>query len=605
MTRDEQAMAPAPEAGSCRMTKPRLVLNLLAAVALLGAIAWAVLGVTTRVEVDTGAAQKVHGHAYAVVVFPRLAALGLEFAALMPGADGKPSDEMLLEDGKPLGPLTAQIWSVASEGGGRFSRREHHLIFAASDGSDPRTNGRMYELRSTERLPPRHALVLVLGATVAGLVAWRIGRWDAARAGAWRRYRVPLIVGVVVLVPLLVMGPPVGEGVWFWLVCGGAVLAVLLFARWYVPGDVAAGSRAVLANLTVCIGALTLGAAGLEAALGWMEPPRAAWDVAADGPVRALGEAPFQVAVAEDVLRRAEVRRGLTVFPLYWGRRPAPEAGGQAFVDHDVLHRLDERRYRRAPGPFPPRRPGMFRIAVVGDSLTYGQGVAEDRIYVAHLARALGGVEVLNLGVAGAQSEDVLLTVAWALERLAPDLVVYGMCLNDFLPAGLSQSEIAGPVPLPPLFAVHAPARTRLGRLAQMGTAQAMMRAGLAEDFHGDIARHIDAFDARFRADMRAMNRLVRDAGLPPVVAVVLDQYPVRDGPGHALTRRAEASMAAAGMDVISTDGYYAAHSGKAMRVSAWEGHPDEEAHALFASLILNHLARRAGGLTGARGSER
>ena len=84
---------------------------------------------------------------------------------------------------------------------------------------------------------------------------------------------------------------------------------------------------------------------------------------------------------------------------------------------------------------FGPRRPGLVRIAVVGDSFTEGQGVrAADtlaRVLEHRLAeRHSGQVEVLNYGRRGA---DLPALSHIFQEALAgdPDLIVYAMVLND------------------------------------------------------------------------------------------------------------------------------------------------------------------------------
>jgi len=52
----------------------------------------------------------------------------------------------LLEDGRDLGPVIADRGKLRAEGGGRFVLWEGELSFSSSDGSDPRRNGRRYEL---------------------------------------------------------------------------------------------------------------------------------------------------------------------------------------------------------------------------------------------------------------------------------------------------------------------------------------------------------------------------------------------------------------------------------------------------------------------------
>ena len=74
---------------------------------------------------------------------------------------------------------------------------------------------------------------------------------------------------------------------------------------------------------------------------------------------------------------------------------------------------------------------------VVGDSLTYGAGIEIEDTFVALLNRWLSPdyrVEVLNLGLAGGQSEDILKVIKKFQAPLSPDLIIYAVCLNDFLP---------------------------------------------------------------------------------------------------------------------------------------------------------------------------
>lgn len=71
--------------------------------------------------------------------------------------------------------------------------------------------------------------------------------------------------------------------------------------------------------------------------------------------------------------------------------------------------------------------------------MTYGEGVDAYWAYPAQLERALAPdfrIEVLNLGVRGHASEDVLDDLRRFVPALEPDLVVYGVCLNDFLERG-------------------------------------------------------------------------------------------------------------------------------------------------------------------------
>ena len=83
---------------------------------------------------------------------------------------------------------------------------------------------------------------------------------------------------------------------------------------------------------------------------------------------------------------------------------------------------------------FAPKPAGARRIVFVGDSFVEAQGVVESATAVRLVERALRGddpaVEVWNLGVRGHDFPELEGVFDAALE-LEPDVVVYGMVLND------------------------------------------------------------------------------------------------------------------------------------------------------------------------------
>jgi lysophospholipase L1-like esterase len=84
----------------------------------------------------------------------------------------------------------------------------------------------------------------------------------------------------------------------------------------------------------------------------------------------------------------------------------------------------------------PVARTGAPRIAVIGDSITFGSGVAPHERFTEQLERLLavrrgGAVEVLNLGVGGYDTLQEVATLEHVGLRFAPDLVLVGYCVND------------------------------------------------------------------------------------------------------------------------------------------------------------------------------
>lgn len=96
-------------------------------------------------------------------------------------ADEGPSAARLLEDGVPLAAGNAPHDAIRQLGGGRYSFWLRHLYFSSSDGSDPRTNGRRYEIRWPWPVAAwiRWALDVLAWAAGAFLVAFvvRSSRW--------------------------------------------------------------------------------------------------------------------------------------------------------------------------------------------------------------------------------------------------------------------------------------------------------------------------------------------------------------------------------------------------------------------------------------------
>jgi lysophospholipase L1-like esterase len=81
--------------------------------------------------------------------------------------------------------------------------------------------------------------------------------------------------------------------------------------------------------------------------------------------------------------------------------------------------------------------PGVFRVAVFGDSIAMGSGVTEEETYAFRLEGALatarpgGRFEVLNFGVGGLDARHAVERLVRLGLRYDPDLIVYGYTLND------------------------------------------------------------------------------------------------------------------------------------------------------------------------------
>ncbi len=377
-----------------------------------------------------------------------------------------------------------------------------------------------------------------------------------------------------------------GAPFWLLLTMGATVLcaAVRVWCAVLRPGW--AGAMTNLALVVASIG-LTVCAAELVVA-GWVANPEA---VDTTDEIMARAEpllAPGMLS--ETALERVRSRAGFAALPAEWRLHAVDVPGAYiAYRWHDALHVMDINRFRRTsalPSPTAER----FRIVVVGDSLTYGAGVAADDAYAALLEAHLSdtyAVETINLGVNGHQSEDILNVVREFVPQLQPDLVIYGVCLNDFLPSGVDQYQSdAFSVPLPDWLKGYFVRHSRLAALVESRYDVLLISLGLRRGFIEDLlSRGFEANRERFGADVRGMVGVLEAQGIPGI-AMVLHQNPAAEGPSRQTADIAESLLEEAGFRVVGSQRYFEHFDGQALRVSAWEGHPNEIAHAVFASLL-------------------
>lgn len=93
----------------------------------------------------------------------------------------------------------------------------------------------------------------------------------------------------------------------------------------------------------------------------------------------------------------------------------------------------------------PLKEPGKIRVMFFGDSVVVGRAVPQDQTVSAQLEKLLTknglNVEVLNAGVQAYGTDQSLLRMEQLLPIYHPDIVIYGLCQNDFFDN--QSSEIA------------------------------------------------------------------------------------------------------------------------------------------------------------------
>lgn len=235
--------------------------------------------------------------------------------------------------------------------------------------------------------------------------------------------------------------------------------------------------------------------------------------------------------------------------------------------------------------------PGTTRMAVLGDSFTFGYGVADpaDRFPDLLEARAPGNVEVWNVGSIGANTgaEIEILRSLIASVDLDRVLVAYSPNdVEDLLP--LERHDVA-----PFEGARPGSLRSRSYLLDHVVIRTSLLDASYRQGFYDEVdAFHRDP--ARFApqaARIAEMARLCRDAGLRLDVAVwPLVSHWGPDYPFDAWHDRIAEAWAAAGVEVIDLREALAGTTYEDLRVNALDAHPNERAQRLVAEYLLPRL---------------
>lgn len=247
---------------------------------------------------------------------------------------------------------------------------------------------------------------------------------------------------------------------------------------------------------------------------------------------------------------------------------------------------------------FVAKRPGTRRIAVIGDSFTYGHGLPESDSYPRRLEKILsaspgaGPTEVLNLGMGAFNLESIAGVADFALNDLAPDVLVYGYFMNDPVfngdvgrPEGHGALEVSGTrvafLP-PPVEGLH------LAALVQ----QAFWRQGSADAFFAWHQRiHTPQYwapSAGLIAQMasRARAQNVRFVLLLLPLIWQLEDHPLRDV-HERITRFAQAQ----GIETVDALPFLASHKAEDLILHPRDRHPN----TLYTEIVAEALANQLG----------
>lgn len=237
-----------------------------------------------------------------------------------------------------------------------------------------------------------------------------------------------------------------------------------------------------------------------------------------------------------------------------------------------------------------PKPAGTFRIAVIGDSVTFGWGVHQDRTYPKRLEsllnqqRPLGSqvaFEVINFGVGNYTADDVAAMLQYKAISYNPDLIIYGAFIND--------AEIPRVTFAQPWLLRHSLSAVLIwGRLDRL-----WRQMGLRDDYREyylGLYRAGGSGRQRVREALQKMMRSSRTRSAPLFVALLPELHD-HDGNLFGAVREfyREATIES-GARFIDLQGVLTENDWRRYWVSADDAHPNADACDAFARAIMNEF---------------
>lgn len=265
------------------------------------------------------------------------------------------------------------------------------------------------------------------------------------------------------------------------------------------------------------------------------------------------------------------------------------------YEDHPP--RLNRAGFRNR-GFSPQPEPGVVRIAVVGDSFTWGQGIAERDRFTDLLQLEIGpNFEILNFGRPGAETVDELQILREHVLPARPDFVLLQWFVNDV--EGASHGDRPVPIPLVPSWRVASwlHRHSALYYVVNRPWIETQVRVGLVESYRENMERRFG--NPRSPASLAALAALesfageVHEAGVPMAIAVFpeLSQLGLGQDRWAFLIDRLLAFCVDRAVSCIDLRPVLAPYGkGKALWANRLDSHPGPLAHRLAARAILEHL---------------
>jgi lysophospholipase L1-like esterase len=275
----------------------------------------------------------------------------------------------------------------------------------------------------------------------------------------------------------------------------------------------------------------------------------------------------------------------------------------------NILYRFNHEGYRDADhDPASPRR----RIAWLGDSVSFGLGVAQERTFVGRLQRQLAKRpapwEIVNLAIFAYDTRHELEALREDGLAYRPDLIVLQFYMNDFSLSS-PNPQVARPGFKDRLTAiknrvVYKSALYLRAQQAALGLSYLLLHDARRRYFPASLNADQPLADAAYLAGrpddgavptfqtLAALGRLARERHIPLLVLVSPDEVQLFTDRYDVISRRVVHFCASAGIDVF--DPLPALRAAPDRRQLYYDGvHYSPRGHAFLARLLFREISSR------------
>ncbi len=263
---------------------------------------------------------------------------------------------------------------------------------------------------------------------------------------------------------------------------------------------------------------------------------------------------------------------------------------------YGVEYRLNTAGFREAE--FPPPDDSVRRIAFIGDSFTYGEGVKEPDVYprvFERLLRASGdATPVINLGRFGFDIERIHDTLETCALPLGAKEIYYGFVLND-------------PMHTPEFDARHAPGTHLMRYVREDAESLALVTLVRRAQYRRKVTADTTAWYQRmYTGDnpgyrqsldlLRRMHQLARERGAELRIVIFPLFYSLNAGyPFRGIHRQLADFCASEGIPCLDLLPVYEGMDARRLWITSFNLHPNEIAHGMAAEAVFRWRQGLAG----------